>query len=84
MSVDKFMKLDDNMSLKDINDLCQYITDALKFFESQGIDWRKKVKITSTPRIDDTCGYPIIMNDDEFEQLPFPEAVEGDEKLANL
>ena len=85
--IDKRIKLDDNMSLKEVNDLCQYITDAINFFEAQGINWRSKIKIkiNKESQIDDSCGYPVIINDEDFlEPLPFPDEVVGDQKLANL
>lgn len=83
--VDKLIPLNDNMSLKEINDLCRYINDVIKFFEEQGIDWRKKIESLRSAKIDDVCGYPLVMSDEDIiGSIPFPEVVEGDEKLANM
>lgn len=85
--IDKKVVLDDNMTLKEVGELCQYITDAINFLESQGINWRSKIKVkfNKESRIDDSCGYPVIINDEDFlDPLPFPDEVVGDQKLANL
>lgn len=85
-TIDKMFKLSDNMTLKEVADLCQFITAAIDFLESQGINWKKKIKVNfSSPKVDDNCGYPVVLNDSDFvDPLPFPESVEGDVTLANM
>ena len=81
VSLDKFV-FDDNITFKQMNEVFKFINTAIRFFDEQGINWRKKLNF-STSYIDDTCGYPIVKDIDDIPS-PFPEEIEGDEKLANL
>ena len=84
--VDKMPELSDNMTLKQVNSLCEFIDRALDFLDSQGIDLSKKLKHKArTSLVDDNCGYSIALNDDDFApSVPFPEVIEGNEELANM
>jgi hypothetical protein len=84
--VDKMPELSDNMTLKQVNNLCEFIDRALEFLYSQGIDLSKKLKHNvRTSLVDDNCGYSIALNDDDFApSVPFPEVIEGNEELANM
>ncbi len=81
VSLDKFV-FDDNITFKQMNEVFKFINNAIRFFDAQGVNWRKKLNF-STSYIDDTCGYPIVKDIDDIPS-PFPEEIDGDEKLANL
>ena len=83
--LDKLHSMVDNVdSLAFSLDLIKLADHILETFDRKGLNVCKLSKYYKrTVMIDDSCGYPLVKDIDDIPS-PFPEDVEGDQKLANM